>query len=639
MTKLDRFSFYIFLATIFLLPFFFIPLTDFSLGVSKGLLFSIGIILSFILWLVSRFWSGSLILPKSRIFFASLLLLAVFFLAALFSPVRSVSLLGNGYEIGTFGNIALSVLALFLAANFFRTKKENFYLFLTLCSSFVLLFLTVVAGLIGGPSSGLSEFLPVNLMGSWNDLAIFSGIIIIYSLIFIEFFQENKSLRIFSGIILVAALFLLSLINFYVVWIVVGLAALFVLIASFTWRKSNEIFKFPAASFFLVVFCFIFLVTNGLIGNYLSDRLNVDNTEVRPSITATYNVARQVLNEQPILGVGPNRFVNSWQLFKPEIVNQTPLWDANFNYGVGMVPTFIVTTGLFGLLAWILFFVVFLLAGYKSLKNVNHMDYGSPAIFLIALILWIFISIYTANLVIFSLAFILTGAFIGTLSTERKMRYYELSFLKDPRLSFFSIIILVGLVIGTLALGYGLGKKFISIVYFQKSAIMPNTSEGIVRAESYLMKSVFWDSNNDLYYRSLTQLYLFELGSLLNQNRSIPEESKTKAQVLLNRAEFSARLAVAKDSSNYLNWLSLTSIYEQLMPLGVTGAYDNAKQSLFNAVALNPKNPGLYARLAKIEIAGQNFSSAEEYIKKAIELRPNDQDLINFLDQLNARAR
>ena len=132
MTKLDRFSFYIFLATIFLLPFFFIPLTDFSLGVSKGLLFSIGIILSFILWLVSRFWSGSLILPKSRIFFASLLLLAVFFLAALFSPVRSVSLLGNGYEIGTFGNIALSVLALFLAANFFRTKKENFYLFLTL---------------------------------------------------------------------------------------------------------------------------------------------------------------------------------------------------------------------------------------------------------------------------------------------------------------------------------------------------------------------------------------------------------------------------------------------------------------------------------------------------------------------------
>src|SRR3989304_468365 len=518
MTKLDRFSFYIFLATIFLLPFFFIPLTDFSLGVSKGLLFSIGIILSFILWLVSRFWSGSLILPKSRIFFASLLLLAVFFLAALFSPVRSVSLLGNGYEIGTFGNIALSVLALFLAANFFRTKKENFYLFLTLCSSFVLLFL-------------------------------------------------------------------------------------------------------------LVVFCFIFLVTNGLIGNYLSDRLNVDNTEVRPSITATYNVARQALNEQPILGVGPNRFVNSWQLFKPEIVNQTPLWDANFNYGVGMVPTFIVTTGLFGLLAWILFFVVFLLAGYKSLKNVNHMDYGSPAIFLIALILWIFISIYTANLVIFSLAFILTGAFIGTLSTERKMRYYELSFLKDPRLSFFSIIILVGLVIGTLALGYGLGKKFISIVYFQKSAIMPNTSEGIVRAESYLMKSVFWDSNNDLYYRSLTQLYLFELGSLLNQNRSIPEESKTKAHVFLNRAEFSARLAVAKDSSNYLNWLSLTSIYEQLMPLRVTGAYDNAKQALFNAVALNPKNPGLYARLAKIEIAGQNFSSAEEYIKKAIELRPNDQEI------------
>jgi Tfp pilus assembly protein PilF len=136
----------------------------------------------------------------------------------------------------------------------------------------------------------------------------------------------------------------------------------------------------------------------------------------------------------------------------------------------------------------------------------------------------------------------------------------------------------------------------------------------------------------------LSSLYLLELNYLVNQNGNVSEELKSRAQLLLNQAENSSRLAIAKDPTNYLNWLSLASIYEQILPLGVKGAYENGKKAINNAIALNPKNPGLYARLAKIEMAVENFSLAEDAVKKALELRPSDQDLVNFLDQLKART-
>src|SRR3989338_8177488 len=57
-----------------------------------------------------------------------------------------------------------------------------------------------------------------------------------------------------------------------------------------------------------------------------------------------------------IVGSGPNQFVGEWLMSKPSAVNQTIFWNTDFNYGVGLIPTFIVTTGLLGIIAWLIFF-------------------------------------------------------------------------------------------------------------------------------------------------------------------------------------------------------------------------------------------------------------------------------------------
>src|SRR3990172_7543016 len=93
---LDRISFIIFSSVIFLLPFFFIPATTLSLPVGKGLLFSIGIIFSFVFWLIAKLVDGRIIFPKSRVLFLGLVITLVFLLSALFSPSIRSSFLASG---------------------------------------------------------------------------------------------------------------------------------------------------------------------------------------------------------------------------------------------------------------------------------------------------------------------------------------------------------------------------------------------------------------------------------------------------------------------------------------------------------------------------------------------------------------
>jgi len=637
---LDRISFIIFSSVIFLLPFFFIPATTLSLPVGKGLLFSIGIIFSFVFWLIAKLVDGRIIFPKSRVLFLGLVITLVFLLSALFSPSIRSSFLASGFEIGTAGSALLLFISMFLSSVFFSDKKKTLQLYKWLGFSFAIVALVAIVDIIAGPSSSLVKFLPVNLIGGWNDLAIFSGLIFSLSLLSIEL-SSDKMTKIFSLILGGAALFFLAATNFSSVWIIVGLISFFIFIYSFVLNRSKiendgAKVRFPSFSFAAVLICLVFVIAGNLFGNFLPNRLHIDNTEIRPSLSATYDVGKQALARNPILGVGPNRFVNSWLEFKPDAVNQSLFWNSDFNFGFGLVPTFAVTTGLLGALTWIVFFALFLISGFVKSAAKNQLiktEILTP--FLSALFLWIFAVIYTPSLVNFALAFIMTGVFLGSLVAEKRNQNFDFYFLKDPRLSFFSILLLVSLTGGSLASGFVFAKKFAGVVYFQKSVFAPNTKEGIGEAEKYLSKALLLDES-DLYYRALSQVFLIKLGSLLRDQNNLDEAGKAEIQLALNQAEATAKASIAKDSSNYQNWLSLASVYEGILPFGVQGAYENAKDAVGKAIVLNPKNPGLYLRLALVEIAGKNIDQAERDLNMALELRPNDKNLINYLEQIKA---
>ena len=83
--------------------------------------------------------------------------------------------------------------------------------------------------------------------------------------------------------------------------------------------------------------------------------LNINSIEARPSMSITYDIFKLSIKDNLFFGSGPNSFLSQWIVNKPINVNDTIFWNTDFANGIGLIPTFAVTTGLFGILSWLLF--------------------------------------------------------------------------------------------------------------------------------------------------------------------------------------------------------------------------------------------------------------------------------------------
>ena len=120
----DRVSFWLFAAVAFLLPLSFIPLPGLSLDVGKSALFSVGVLVSFILWLIARLESGEVSVPWNFTLLSLAGLLLVLAIAAATSPSPLVSFLGMGWETGTVFSILIFALALFLVSTWYINDER-----------------------------------------------------------------------------------------------------------------------------------------------------------------------------------------------------------------------------------------------------------------------------------------------------------------------------------------------------------------------------------------------------------------------------------------------------------------------------------------------------------------------------------
>lgn len=646
-SKLDKSVFFIILSLGFLIPIFFIPQA--MLEVSKSVLISTLVAVAFFLWLIARMKDGKFVFPKSLLLLSGLLLPVAFFASGIFSEVSRVSLLGLGYETGTFAVILILFLLMFLASVFFQQQTRIFYLYSTLLVSFVIMFLfqagvITLASFSFLPAKFLSA-IPANLIGKWTDLAAFFGLILILSLIAVELIALRKALKTLLLVVIALSLVTLIFINFSLLWIIVGFLSLVISVYALSFSPENTkegkvqfTRKFPVVSFGVLLLSLLFVLGSGMV-NDLRSRfipINVSTETIRPSWQGTFDVAKNALRKDPVLGVGPNRFSSAWLSYKPEGVNQSTLWNVDFDAGVGLIPTFAVTTGVVGMIAWLLFFGLLLYRGFTAVLSlavgrVSH--YLLFSSFLGAVYLWIISLFYVPNVAIFSLAFLMTGVFIAALAETGISKNYDFSFLNDPRTGFVSVLALVLFIIGTVAGGYVLFQKFLSVVFFQnglrssQEGNIDNTLLSISRAASF--------SEYDVYYRNLSAINIARLNSILSQKGVSQDTIKAQFQSESRFAITNALRARDLDPTNYQNWVALGNAYETLAPFGVQDAHEEAKKALDMAISLNPKSPSLLLVRARIDLE-KDKESAKTYIAKALALKSDYTDAIFTLSQIQA---
>ncbi len=684
---LEKMSYGIFIGLVFLIPVFFVPSQSVLFQFGKNLLVILGVIVLFSLWVFERFRDGKFSIPKSPILLAGLALPVVYLASAFFSKNWSAGLLGLGFEFGTAVSLALMFLLMFLSSVFLRNKERVFYLYLAIFASFLVIAVYQGLRLMFGPSFlSFGSLIPTSassIVGKWYDLAIFFGLGAILSVVTLQFLTLKRLFLISLHVVFFVSLFFLIVINFYVLWVFFAIFSFSFFVYTVLFNrdglslergksvkayneelrgliKSKKISLLPlvllVVSLFFVISGFPSRTTQP-VSDFISRTFNVQYVEVRPSWSGTAEIAKGTLSaskRELFFGVGPNQFVESWLRFKPTGVNNAIFWNTDFANGIGTIPSQLVTVGLLGFLAWIAFLG---LIAYKGVKLIFRpstdpfIRYLTLSSFLGTLYLWVMMIFYVPTVPIVSLAFIFTGLFIAVLAQTHVIEDQRVGFLKDPRLGFVSVLVMVLLIILSIACAYLILQRFVSSVYYQKGQAVANRQYpdqeaamiGLTNAEDLVKRAnAFW--TNDAYYGTIAQFNLAKLNILANQ-LSQPNLPKERTDALVGQFGVirdsmisNAQFAIQFNPNNYQNHDLLGRVAEALIPIGVGQAYETAVSEYQKVIALNPHNPGVYLSLARVEVAHKDLKAAYAYIDKALVEKPNYTEAIILKTQLQIQS-
>lgn len=652
---LENLAFILLLPLPFLLPLFFIPSTFFPFQFSKMILLSILVLVAFGLWIIARLKDGKFVLPRTSLTFAALAILLVTLVSAAASGAFKTSLVGQVLEIGTVGSSLILFLLMFLVPIVFQSKDRIFYAYLVFFAAFFVIALFHLLRLVFGPEFmawGVFTDVTANMVGKWNDLDVFFGIGTVLSLITLELITLGKLFKILAYAALAVSLFFLAVVNFAPVWHVIALFSLIFLVYIISFDKSEAVQfaeesagspmrKIPMTSLAVLLISVVFILGGGPIGGAISSKLNITQIEARPSWAATFSIAKNVLAQDPFLGSGPNRFTGEWLKYKPDGINSTVFWNTDFNFGVGLIPTFLVTTGLLGIITWAWFLGLFLLTGFRAILSSmgdKVSRYLVSSSFLVSLFLWIINVFYIPSLAIVGLTFFFTGLFIASLYRSDIVKPKIVSFIEDPKKGFVSVLLLILFLIGAITVGYYFAQMFVGSVYFQRGLVTFNNEGNVDKAEGYLNKAVGLDSSPS-YFRSLAQIDMLRMSNLLQQNAKNVSADAIRAQfrTLLSTALNHAQQAATLDSTDYQNWISLGQVYEAVVPLKIPNAYESAHNAYMQALGLNPKSPALLLTLARLETAQGDYAKAKDYISQTLQQRNNYTDAIFLLAQIQVQ--
>jgi len=640
--NLDTLSFIILQVTLFFAPLFFIPSASvpFQIGKSSFILF--GILLTLICYMVARLKDGTFELPRTILYWAAGILAVVYALAAILSPNRTISLAGNSFEVGTLSFFLSALLLFALVPVVARTQEKILSVYKTLLWSLLVVGLFHVIRVFFGPTAlsfGIFTGATSNLFGTWNDLGIFFGLGTLVAVITLERAKLSRTASILVHVGLVLSFIMLVVVNFSPVWITLALLALVVFVYEISFgklkREENGITRLPYYALALLLLSVVLTFAGGTIGSALSERLGTSQIEVRPSWSATYEISKAAVKDNPVLGAGPNRFSSEWLLHKPAGINNTVFWNTDFNYGIGFIPSFLATTGILGFLAIIAFAALFL---YTAVKALIHQGSAPLSRFLVlislfgSIYLWIFSFIYVPSVALWVLTITLSGLLLASLREDKVIGNISYSVVNKPAASFISVLITILALIAVLSFGYFVTIKLISASNFGK-AVIAGQAGNLDQAETYIGKAIAL-SPRDVYYQSLAELYLARLSNLFNDEKISQADAQKQFQQLISVAIQAGQQAVALDTTNYQNHLELGRVFEAVVPLNIEGAYDSAKKSYEAALAVNPENPQIYFILARLEVANKNDKAAEEYINQALTKKSDYADAIFLLSQI-----
>ncbi len=639
----------------------FIPSQTIPFIYTKISILALGGIVALVFFILARLRRGNVIVPPLPLLGALWIVPAAYVLSALFSGNSfASSFFGTDLESDTLGFIVLMAALATLTALSFR-RGPHYRIFFTW--SAILLGFTIVAQvgfiLVGKVAPNLVTP-TVNLVGTFGDLGILIGLGLTLTLLALRFLEITGRPRLALYIGGGLGLAILALVNSQTVWSMVALVALGLFIESIMKKRptyddsdfdgvavvsgermeaGEEDSSSLAAPLITLLIALFFLIGGSTIGNALVTAFNASVVDVRPSWQSTFNVGSHAYATSPLFGSGPGTFGSQWLKYRDRALNDTIFWNVDFPSGIGYIPTSFVTTGVFGVLAWLAFLGLFLFIGARALlfrtPSDPFMRYVSLASFTGALYVLVLSMLTVPGPLVLAVGFLMLGIFISSLRYGRERREYGVIFSRSPRVGFVIVFGLTLLLLASVVGAYVVVERYLGDVAYA-SATVAYSKGNLADATTAVNRSILFAPSERAYQLSAA-IGISRMRQIAADVSLAPTDAQQQFQAALTGGIQAGSTATRLWPKNYQNWVMLGNVYQTVVPLNIEGAYDNAKAAFAKAQELAPTNPALPFAVAQLEIAKGNGALAEENLGKAIVLKRDYTQAIFLLSQLQAQ--
>ncbi|MDO8583858.1 MAG: tetratricopeptide repeat protein [bacterium] len=588
---------------VFVIPLIFAGWTVDWLEITKQTLFIALTSIGLFAWLLKGVLAGRMHVTRNWIHFSGLLFVIAYLITSIFSVHRFASFVGNGgQEPWSFITVLTGCAFVFLMANEVRTTKQVYdYVFLFLVSALIVGIFGLCQLLGWFPLSwAFTHIKNFTTVGSIYSLASFLVIpLIMASAIAFHGCRDNvcllgrdsgagKAARVLVWAVMAVAFVVLILVDFWVPWAVLLVGALAIVLAGYGREKK---IGHPAK---LALPGVLVLVGIALLIFKMPLDLKLP-TEVSPSFSASYDIAKQALKTEPLLGSGPGTWVYNYALLRSPGVNASPFWNIRFDRSISAFFTLLPTIGIVGMIFWLLFLLA--VAG----KSIGHLIreknddlwYASVLIFAAWIGMVVLHFLYNFNMAHAFLFWLLTGLLAGIAARETLVMEVNISSLHKSLVMGGGIVGMVACV----AVFWMVGQRYAADVAFGKAVHAYQARQPFEAVIPNLERAVAWNGMDDGYVRNLAQGHLLKALSELQANPSADKFKSIQDEIAL--ALDLANKSASMVPVNVDNWANLGMQYFNIASF-TRGADEAAIKNYTEAIKREPQNPAFFDQIAQI---------------------------------------
>jgi len=602
----------------FLSPLFFTGMTAQGLGFEKMIVFYFLVLLGLVIWVTKGLILGELNLKRTPLDIPIIATILIFGISTLISINSKDSLIGSyGSSSKGFSALIVFILFYYLIVNNIDTVKIKlfFWSFLSAGSILSIYSFLQINGWYILPF-GLSKTAGFNTIGSVSNLITF--LIILLPLLVVSISKLNNIhpklnklsvniLKFIMGIVLLISLADLALLNGFVFWPIPILAIVIVLMFFLA-----KIIKVNTNNLLISFGTFLVLIVLLVLGSFSLNKTKLP-VEVSLSRSASWNIAKSALKENPLFGSGPSTFYYDFSKFKSKDFNASPLWNVKFESASGILFELLATVGILGTLSivtlvLIVLSIIFLALVKNSNKEVNSLILGLFA-GVVAIILSMLLFAQNNSIILISIILIVFGTAAAITVYSDKFQTLKLSFRASPKYALALSAIFLSVSAGVVVL-FTMGlKMYIADVGAKEAALSSKLDKKISLLEKAVNKSPYQDS----YFLGLANNYMAKANKIALSGKDQVEVNRNLSSAIEN-----GKKAIEINPNRSTNNESLALIYENAS-FYTKGALEWAENLYKKVAELDPNNPSPSLRIALINMSRANTEKDEEEKKYNIE--------------------